>query len=186
MTDSSWLEHIPSHIGHYLSGFADGEGSLNASLRRRDDHVLRWQVTLTFNVSQKERHILAYYKRYLGCGRLQERPDGVCYSVVANYRAINERVIPFFERFRFLSIRKQRNFAIFKKIAERMLAGDHLRIEGLRAIVKLREALNEGRGRKRKHELREFEEAFARESSETNTLDSIFDGEDRVRSHGRP
>lgn len=167
MNNSSWLERVPLRVGYYLAGFADGEGSLDVFLRKRNDHALRWQVSLTFNVSQKERHILAYYKRYLGCGRLQQRVDGVCYYVVANYRAINERVIPFFERFRFLSQRKQRNFSIFKKIARKMAAGEHLHVEGLRAIVKLRETLNEGRGRKRKHELREFEETFVRESSET-------------------
>ncbi len=162
----AWLENVPSSIGHYLAGFADGEGSFNVSLRRRNDHVRGWQVVLTFNVSQKERHILAYYKRYLGCGRLQERSDGVCYFVVTNIRSVIERVIPFFDRFRFLSQRKQYNFRIFKKIT--MLVGDskHLELSGLEEIVKLREDLNRGRGRKRKYTIRDYQKS-QRESSET-------------------
>ena len=153
-------------IGYYLAGFADGEGSLNVSLRRRDDHSIGWQVVLTFNVSQKERHILAYYKRYLGCGRLQERPDGICYFVVTNIRSVIERVIPFFDRFRFLSQRKQYNFAIFKKIALLVKDNKHLERDGLQEIVCLREKLNLGRGRKRKYNLREYQNS-QRESSET-------------------
>ena len=135
----SWLHNIPASIGYYLSGFADGEGSFNVSLRRREDHTMGWQVVLTFNVSQKERHILAYYKRYLGCGRLQERSDGICYYVVSNPRSILERVIPFFERYRFLSQRKQYNFVVFKKIVQLVADNQHLTGNGLQKIIELRE-----------------------------------------------
>ena len=155
-----WLERIPSPLGYYLAGFADGEGSFNVSLRRRDDHALGWQVVLTFNVSQKERHILAYYKRYLGCGRFQERPDGIYYYVVSNPRSVLERIIPFFERFRFLSQRKQYNFAIFKKIAKLVAANQHLTAAGLRQIISLREILNYGRGRKRKYTMSDYEQSL--------------------------
>jgi hypothetical protein len=37
-----------------LSGFVDGEGSFNASLRKGNGHRLGWQVQLTFNVAQRE------------------------------------------------------------------------------------------------------------------------------------
>lgn len=157
---STWLEQIPPSIGQYLAGFADGEGSFNVSLRQRDDHAMGWQVVLTFNVSQKERHILAYYKRYLGCGRFQVRPDGIYYYVVSNPRSVFERIIPFFERFRFLSQRKQRNFAIFKQIASAVAQHQHLTSEGLQKIVALRETLNEGRGRKRKYTMSDYQQSL--------------------------
>ena len=41
---------IPSHIGWYLSGFCDGEGSFNISLRKKPDYKSGWQVVLSFNV----------------------------------------------------------------------------------------------------------------------------------------
>ena len=107
-TENAWLKYVlPAH-GWYLAGFADGEGSFNVSLRRREDHTMQWQVVLTFNVSQKEEYILAMFKKVLGCGRMQSRPDGIYYYVVSNPRSIVERVIPFFKTYTFWSQRKQK------------------------------------------------------------------------------
>lgn len=128
------------------------------SLRKKADHVKEWQITTTFNVSQKERHILAYYKRYMRCGRLQERPDGVVYFVVENRRALWENVIPFFTQFPFLSMRKQNNFRIFKEVVRLLAKGEEKNPDGFMKIVRLREQLNKGRGRKRKYELRDFQD----------------------------
>ncbi len=155
-----WLKQIPQSIGYYLAGFADGEGSFNVSLRQRSDHAMGWQVVLTFNVSQKEQRILLYYKKYLQCGRFQMRPDGIHYFVVSNSRSISERVIPFFEQYRFLSERKQKNFLIFKQITELVIANQHLNVEGLKKIIALREKLNKGRGRKRKYTMINFNQSL--------------------------
>lgn len=156
----TWLRSIPRERGYYFAGFTDGEGSFNVSLRKRDDHSIGWQVVLTFNVSQRESYILAQFKKLLGCGRLQYRSDGVCYLVVSNPRSIQERVIPFFEQFSFLSQTKQKNFAIFKKIAQLVIDKKHLSREGLQVIVDLRETLNEGRGRKRKYTKKDVDTSF--------------------------
>lgn len=151
MSNTNWLKKIPPHIGHYLAGFADGEGSFNVSLRKLDDRTLGWQVVTTFNISQRDKTVLTLFKRHLGCGRLQKRKDGVHYYVVANPTSIEERVVPFFKRFPILSSGKKKNFAIFKKIVKLTAQNEHLNPEGLLRIVELREKLNEGKGRKRKY-----------------------------------
>ena len=46
-----------------------------------------------------------------------------------------------------------------------MIMGEHLNEEGLLEIIKLREEINKGRGRKRKYELRHY--LNSQESSET-------------------
>ena len=153
---TEWLKTIPEPKGHYFAGFTDGEGSFNVSLRQRADHQMGWQIVLTFNVSQKESYILAQFKQLLGCGRLQARNDGVWYYVVSNPLSITERVIPFFERFPFLSQRKKKNFLLFKMITKLVIEKKHLTTEGLQEIIQLREQLNEGRGRKRKHTLQSY------------------------------
>ena len=153
-TSAEWLRYIPIEKGYYFSGFTDGEGSFNVSLRRRPDHAMGWQVVPTFNVSQKELYILAQFRQLLGCGRLQSRPDGIYYYVVSNPLSLTERVIPFFERFPFLSQRKKKNFSIFKQIIRLMMEKKHLTVEGLQQIMVLRETLNEGIGRKRKYTIR--------------------------------
>jgi hypothetical protein len=150
MKNNNWLNKIPIEWGHYISGFVDGEGSFNVSLRKKPDHTMGWQVVLTFNVSQRESYILSQIKKYLGCGRLQTRKDGVHYYVCANPIAIEERIIPFFKKFQFRSAGKKRNFSIFCQIADLIFQRQHLNEEGLEQIIRLREKLNEGKGRKRK------------------------------------
>ena len=147
----NWLKQIPEKIGWYLAGFSDGEGSFNVSLRKKRDYRVEWQIVLTFNVSQRDISNLVLLKRYLGCGRLQHRKDGVHYFVVGNYKSVIERVIPFFERFNFFSSSKKKNFSLFKQIAKLVEAGAHLNPEGFKQIVVLREELNIGKGRKRKY-----------------------------------
>ena len=49
--------NISQKIGWYLSGFVDGEGSFNVSLRKKADYKVGWQPVLSFNVSQREKTI---------------------------------------------------------------------------------------------------------------------------------
>ena len=72
---------------------------------------------MCFNVSQRDKVILALYKRWLECGTLRTRPDGVWYFEVNNFTAITQNVIPFFKQFGFLSAKKKRDFSKFKEIA---------------------------------------------------------------------
>ena len=142
---------IPPHIGYYLAGFADGEGSFNVAFRKRKDYKNPWKVSLCFNVSQKDRVILALYKKHIQCGTLRDRSDGVWYYEVNNFRSIQENVIPFFRQFGFLSAKKKRDFAKFRQIAELMQAGDHLDKEGITAILKIRKQMNDGGAGRRKY-----------------------------------
>ena len=146
-----WLKQIPEKIGWYLAGFSDGEGSFNVSLRKKYDYRIEWQIVLMFNVSQRDISNLVLLKRYLGCGRLQHRKDGVHYFVVGNNQSIVERVVPFFNKFYFFSSSKKKNFSLFKQIVYLVEANEHLHPEGFKKIVALREELNKGRGRKRKY-----------------------------------
>jgi hypothetical protein len=138
------VSEIPPEIGHYLAGFTDGEGSFNVSFRPRDDYKLPWKVSLCFNISQRDEVILALFKRHLGCGTMRQRHDGVWYYEVNNFNAIVENVIPFFERFGFLSAKKKRDFSKFKQLAEMMRQGYHLTRTGIEEILKIRLTMNDG------------------------------------------
>ena len=146
------IARVPVSIGYYLAGFTDGEGSFNVSFRPRPDYVVPWKVSMCFNISQKDKVILALCKRYLGCGTLRGRPDGVWYFEVNNFNAIVENVIPFFERFGFLSAKKKRDFAKFKQIVALIQNGAHLTVDGIREILAIREDMNDGGKRRYKHE----------------------------------
>ncbi len=162
------VNQVPPDIGHYLAGFADGEGSFNVVFRQRDDYRMPWKVSLCFNVSQRDEVILSLFKRHLGCGTMRQRQDGVWYYEVNNQRAILENVIPFFERFRFLSAKKKRDFAKFKKIARLIADEQHLDQAGIRQILEIRADMNDGGAGRRKYSDEDILSQFSsEESSET-------------------
>ena len=154
--DQSWLKNVDPRMGYYISGFTDGEGSFIVSLKKRDDYKNKCKITASFNISQKDRVILALFKKVLGCGNLRERKDGVVYYEVNNINALEERIIPFFKKFKFLSSRKKQNFSVFSSIVKKISNGDHLNPEGMLEIIEMREKLNEGIGRSRKYTLQDF------------------------------
>src|SRR5437870_338294 len=142
------VQDIPESIAFYFAGFVDGEGSFNLSFRKRSDYKLPWKVSLCLNVSQKDRSMLALLKHHLKCGTIRYKCDDVWFFEVNNLTSIREHVIPFFERFRFLSVKKKRDFAIFKRMAELMAKGAHLHKEGILELLKLRRKMNDGGKRK--------------------------------------
>ena len=176
------IKRVPPKIGYYLAGFTDGEGCFNVSFRPRKDYPVPWKISLSFNVSQKDRVILALFKRHLGCGTLRGRPDGVWYYETTNLTAITENVIPFFERFPFLSAKKKRDFEKFKQIVALVQRGEHLRADGVRKILEIREGMNDGGKRRHRHA---DILATLTESSETIRQASSTDGDDIVRSPSR-
>ena len=139
---------VPMHIGYYLAGFADGEGSFNVSFRPRGDYRAPWKVSLCFNISQRDEVILARFKRHLACGTMRQRHDGVWYFEVNNLTAILENVIPFFDHYGFLSAKKQRDFAKFKQLARLISDGRHSEREGIEEILRIRSDMNDGGNRR--------------------------------------
>lgn len=180
------VSKVPDRIGHYLAGFTDGEGSFNVSFRKRGDYAMPWKVSLCFNVSQRDKVILALFKQHLKCGTLRSRQDGVWYYEVNNFTAIVENVIPFFDRFGFLSAKKKRDFLKFKEIAQLIRAESHLSKEGIDQILAIRRDMNDGGAKRRKYSDDSINGLFEpRESPETarqaSSVEAI-DADDTVRS----
>ena len=139
---------IPPEIGWYLAGFVDGEGSFNVSFRPRRDYKMPWKVSLCFNISQRDPVILSFFKKFLECGTMRQRRDGVWYYEVNNLNAIISNVIPFFERFGFLSAKKKRDFAKFKQLTQILAHGEHQTEAGVRRVLEIRSDMNDGGNRR--------------------------------------
>jgi len=179
--------NIKPEIAYYLSGFTDGEGSFNVSLRKRPDHTMGWQIVLTFNVSQKESYILSQFKKYLGCGRIvQRKRDGLFMYIVDNPTSLRDKVIPFFKEYGFLSQTKKYNFSVFCQIAALVFNKEHLNSGGFNRAIELREKLNIGRGRKRKYNQEDCLEIFKKNPQRLHAKPRVFQPErqtdDIVRS----
>jgi hypothetical protein len=148
------LSHKNDAMGYFLAGFTEGEGSFNVSLRKKDDYTLKWQVVMSFNVSQKDPSLLRLLQTTLDCGIIKIRKrDGLFSFDVTNPGDIIIKVIPFFQKYPLVSKTKKRNFRIFCLIAGIMENGGHKKIVGLHKIVRLREKLNPGISRKRKYNI---------------------------------
>ena len=139
---------IPPRIGHYLAGFADGEGSFMVVVRKREDYSMDWKISLCFNVSQKESYILSQFKKHLKCGTLRKRKDDVYYYEVNNFNAIEENIIPFFKQYNFLSQNKKYQFSQFVKAAKIVKEKKHLTKLGFEELVSIRNTMNRGGKRK--------------------------------------
>ena len=135
---------VPSDLGHYLAGFADGEGSFNVSFRPRSDYQMPWKVSLCFNISQRDPAVLLEFKRQLDCGTMRQRRDGVWYFEVNTLTAILRNVIPFFDHYGFRSPKKQRDFAKFKELAVLLEVGRHREQDGIVEILRIRSDMNDG------------------------------------------
>ncbi len=166
-SQEEWLNQIPQELGYYLAGFIDGEGSFNVSLRQKSDYHLKWQVVLSFNVSQRDLTNLITLKEVLGCGIIKKRRDGVYSLDITTPSNVILKVIPFFRRFPFRSEKAKTNFAIFCKIAALMNLGNHRNTKGLKEILALREILNLGKGRTRKYSEADVLKTLLEKSSET-------------------
>ena len=117
------VNQINRNIAFYISGFSDGEGSFNVSFRKRDDYLIGWKMSPVFNISQKEKSILALIKKHLGCGSIRFRKDNVWVFQVDNKTALINTIIPFFSRYGFLSDKKKKDFNWFKGLIKIIYQG---------------------------------------------------------------
>ena len=162
----------PSAFSYYVAGFTDGEGSFNISFRKRSDYALPWKISACFNISQKEKRILEHIQTHLRCGTLRSRPDGIWYYEVNLLRDLREKIIPFFEKYPFISQKKTRDFRIFCEIVSLLSTNQHLSQEGIEKILTLREDMNGGG--KRKYSVLEIRAAFPQKILRDYTSDSAL------------
>jgi intein-encoded DNA endonuclease-like protein len=142
------ISHIPRDKAYYIVGFSDGEGSFNTSFRKRDDFLLGWKITPVFNISQKEKDILAIIKNHLSCGTLRPRKDGVWVFEVENKTAIKNTIIPFFKKYSFLSTKKKKDFYRFLKIVEILDCHKSTTFNDLQQILNLLDEIESKASRK--------------------------------------
>jgi len=140
------IEAISPDIGHFLAGFALGEGSFMLVCRARPDHRRGWRVSAAFNASQIDVAPLELFRRTLRCGTIRRAGNGGWYYEVNTLRDIQTAVVPFFRRFPMVG-QKALEFEMFERAVELMSAGlnDATFVE----VLQIREGMNGGG--KRRH-----------------------------------
>ena len=162
------LKHVPPEKGHYIAGFVDGEGSFFLSARKRTDYPAGWKFELHFNVSNRDLAVLEICKKYLGCGKIRESRSGFYTLEVENRQTLATFILPFFQRFSFLSNKKKAEFRLCQK-ALALMEAEIQTPEQLEEWLRIRKELNELRQTRIKNtdEMIRASFRFRKESSET-------------------
>ena len=140
------IDAIPPDVGHFLAGFALGEGSFMLVCRARPDHRRGWRISAAFNASQVDVAPLELFQRTLRCGTIRKAGNGGWYFEVNTLRDIKTAVVPFFRRFKLVG-QKALEFEMFEQAVELISAGlsDSTYVE----VLQIRERMNGGG--KRRH-----------------------------------
>ena len=129
----------------YLSGYADGEGSFCVSFSPRSKLKTKLEVRPSFSVSQNSdrSEVLELFQKTLDCGTIRpDRSDKTLKFEVRSLGEINEKVIPFFEKYP-LKSSKYKDFLLFSNIC-RKIAGK----PSIREIINLAVKMNTSGKRK--------------------------------------
>jgi hypothetical protein len=130
----------------WVVGFVDGEGCFSVSVHRNSNarSTGGWQLHPVFHVYQHERYreVLEDLVKLFGCGRLRSKgPNSKVWSfAVDGLVALDEHIIPFFERYP--PVVKYDDFRKFALIVRAMRRKEHLTPRGFERLVRLAYAMN--------------------------------------------
>jgi len=139
----------PSGIAsYYVTGFVDGEGCFSITIQKSNNVRLGIQVIPEFHVSQHQNRteVLREIQKMFACGYIKANnprnpKDMTSVYVVRNLMDLQNKVVPFFKKYPFISIKK-RDFEKFAEVVALMIEGKHLKMNGLTKILQLAFSMN--------------------------------------------
>jgi len=152
---------------HFLAGFIEGEGSLCVSIKRQPRARFGYLVDPEFFLYQHEsgRPLLELARQIFDSGAIVRKsgsPTVLVYAVTARC-ALEQKVIPFYERYVMPLTCKRETFERFREIVEMQGRREHLAQDGLIRIVEKAYAMNpSSKGRQRLRTLHEVCERILR------------------------
>jgi len=129
---------------NWISGFTAGDGNFDIKITPRTSGH---QVELRFRITQhiKDAHLLGLIAKYLGCGKVVNRSNGLaCDLVIQTFPENLNKIIPFFSLWPIKTI-KERDFKDFSLAADIVKSKRHLNPEGLAKIRVLKSKMNKNR-----------------------------------------
>jgi hypothetical protein len=130
---------------YWAAGFTSGEGCFTINITKSSASKTGFLVNLRFQISQHSRdeELIRSFIGYLGCGRYyslkgsQLRVD----FVVTSLSDILNKINPFFRDYPILGV-KSKDFQSWSEAAELMRKKEHLNVEGLEKIRKIKASIN--------------------------------------------
>ncbi len=163
------------YLKYYILGFVDGEGCFNVSLKKQDTTRFGWVLDPVFHVTQheKSRNVLELVQKTMNCGRIIEKPGQpeTLQFLVDNRRQLNEKIIPFFDRYQLLV--KKTDFDLFRRIVEGLERKEHTKLEAFKELMKLAFQMNMD-GKQRRYQIDDVLNSI-KGSSETTRETAVTD-----------
>ena len=136
----------------WVVGFVDGEGSFLVSIFKSSQAKLKWQIFPEFNVSQslKGKDLLHKLEEFFGCGHIYAQNarnikhgkwDPLYKYCVRNKTELQQKIIPFFEKYPPKGKSKLDDFQKFVQVVKLMDKGEHLTLKGMVKIAKIAEKM---------------------------------------------
>jgi hypothetical protein len=132
----------------WIVGFVDGEGCFHVSINRHAEMTIGYQVLPEFTIVQHQRDVqlLHTIKAFFDCGVVRKNHgDRMAYRV-RGLQHLTTIIVPFFEK-HLLQTTKQFDFLKFRQVMTKIQAGDHLTLNGIEEIRKIKEQMNHGKPR---------------------------------------
>lgn len=141
-------------MARWISGFTDGEGSFVISVIKNSTTRFGKQIFPEFVITQgaKSLKALEAIKKFFGCGsivlnkRYDNHNEHLYRYCVRSISELNEKIIPFFDRFHLLTF-KRNDFVLFKKVVKMMVKKQHLEEKGWNKILEIASKTNRRKNR---------------------------------------
>lgn len=126
---------------HWLAGFSDADGSFGIFINKSKTHKSGYNITLPFRIKQKNPELLRLIKRQFG-GNIYQFNDGM-HSYSSTSFKIAYIFTNYFDNYHLLNASKWINFIKWRKAYRIVQRKEHLTLDGLAKIRKLKENLRD-------------------------------------------
>jgi hypothetical protein len=127
----------------WFAGFASAESCFHINIKSSSSTNCGYLIWLTFTLTQHKRDevLIKSFESYLGCGNIEITSRDVVNFNVRKLSDITIIIIPFFEKHPILGV-KLKDFEDWCNVAQIMLKGKHLTLEGVEEIRKIKLSIN--------------------------------------------
>lgn len=132
---------------NWLAGFASGEACFSINIAKSLNTKTGYRVWLSFKITQHSRdeELLNYLVKYLNCGSYYlKSKQNVGDFIVSRLTDINEKIIPFFEKYSIIGV-KALDFSDFCKASKLIQNKAHINKLGLDQIRSIKAGMNRSR-----------------------------------------
>lgn len=168
------INQISDKQGYYVAGFVDGEGSFYISVRKHCKEVKNndgtksfqyerptgWRFSLNFNIANNDKRVLEFCRSQLCCGVIRESNPGKFVLEISDQETLNNKIVPFFNKFQFESVKKRHEFRVFKLLLTFFSEGPVTTTPRLLFFLRLRNSLSQYRVNKQSHSDEDITKSF--------------------------